>query len=683
MPAPAQKKPLKPKAPTAPKGPSAKSKTGNAACSAAASNWQLAIRGKASINPDTYQTLAKCRAMTRTSKNAEGRARAGYNLSDQGANAIKGRLQSRFDRNLITQKSRNARVKELLAGRKEKQAAAKATPQTVSPQSAKPTTMNRTLKMRNRGVLQPKPGGKNQEQSQTLDSNYAWARGSSVSNMGEDISSSARHLRNQWRGIEDAETRGFAESLITRDKLMKNEPHKLLEAMNERNSLNVLAAHLAIKSLPAKPENRAITLKSRHGTQTFTAEESRKAYYKAYNFLKTTGESHLNHSDPIEALKSLGATLRNESWKPEDQAYSFYLQKSYSNFQKRGNTGAYGQVSSLRGKIGKFNSATHSYELDADALTKAKTHVADFIGGKPLTEGPKRKASEGIKPGDAYLNTVVKREGGSQLTLNSHQQAADYLTKEAKVRGIQYGNSMTDDERKGHLIRSAQALKDLSLATKIPVSKLTLKGTLGLAYGARGKGNASAHYEPSQKVINLTRKSGAGALAHEWAHAVDHAASATSVGGLRKGQRKDLPYLSSSYRSSENSPQLSKAMDSFRKSSIDFTHRVRVQAGIDTRNGSKPYLGSEYWTSPEEIFARSFEAHTSRELGKLGIKNTYLSGASASNYMPSESESKQMAPALRKVMRAYRNDVAPGKNTTERNSLARDLKVLRNNKLKT
>lgn len=128
MPAPAQKKPLKPKAPTAPKGPSAKSKTGNAACSSAASNWQLAIRGKASINPDTYQTLAKCRAMTRTSKNAEGRARAGYNLSDQGANAIKGRLQSRFDRDLITQKSRDAKVKELLAGRKEKQAAPAAKP---------------------------------------------------------------------------------------------------------------------------------------------------------------------------------------------------------------------------------------------------------------------------------------------------------------------------------------------------------------------------------------------------------------------------------------------------------------------------------------------------------------------------------------------------------------------------
>ena len=88
----APKKPKSASAPSAPKKPTSKSKTGNSACSQAASNWQLAIRGKASINPDTYQTLAKCRAMTRTSKNAEGRARAGYNLSDQGAAAIKGRL---------------------------------------------------------------------------------------------------------------------------------------------------------------------------------------------------------------------------------------------------------------------------------------------------------------------------------------------------------------------------------------------------------------------------------------------------------------------------------------------------------------------------------------------------------------------------------------------------------------
>ena len=123
MPAAAPKKPKSASAPAAPKKPTSKSKTGNSACSQAASNWQLAIRGKAPIEPDTYKTLAKCRGMLRTSKAADGRAAAGYNLTDQGAAAIKGRLQSRFDRDLVSDKSRQARVKELLAGRAAKQAA--------------------------------------------------------------------------------------------------------------------------------------------------------------------------------------------------------------------------------------------------------------------------------------------------------------------------------------------------------------------------------------------------------------------------------------------------------------------------------------------------------------------------------------------------------------------------------
>ena len=123
MPAAAPKRPKSASAPSAPKKPTSKSKTGNSACSQAASNWQLAIRGKATIEPDTYKTLAKCRGMLRTSKAADGRAAAGYNLSDQGAAAIKGRLQSRFDRDLVSDKSRAVKVKELLAGRAAKQAA--------------------------------------------------------------------------------------------------------------------------------------------------------------------------------------------------------------------------------------------------------------------------------------------------------------------------------------------------------------------------------------------------------------------------------------------------------------------------------------------------------------------------------------------------------------------------------
>lgn len=44
---------------------------------------------------------------------------------------------------------------------------------------------------------------------------------------------------------------------------------------------------------------------------------------------------------------------------------------------------------------------------------------------------------------------------------------------------------------------------------------------LAIAFGARGKGAALAHYEPARVVINLTKMRGAGSLAHEWGHAFD------------------------------------------------------------------------------------------------------------------------------------------------------------------
>lgn len=112
----AKKKPTKP---DAPKKPSSRSKTGNAECSQAASNWQLSIRGKATLNPGTYQTLAKCRALSKSGQMADAQGRTGK-LSDQGAAALKGRLQSRFDSGLITQKSRNERLNMLLKQRSER-----------------------------------------------------------------------------------------------------------------------------------------------------------------------------------------------------------------------------------------------------------------------------------------------------------------------------------------------------------------------------------------------------------------------------------------------------------------------------------------------------------------------------------------------------------------------------------
>ena len=88
-------------------------------------------------------------------------------------------------------------------------------------------------------------------------------------------------------------------------------------------------------------------------------------------------------------------------------------------------------------------------------------------------------------------------------------------------RGIEYGNWLPQDERQLVLNHAYDAFMDLADVIGLPPKALSLDGQLAIAFGARGKSGASAHYEPALNVVNMTRINGAGALAHEWGHALD------------------------------------------------------------------------------------------------------------------------------------------------------------------
>lgn len=88
-------------------------------------------------------------------------------------------------------------------------------------------------------------------------------------------------------------------------------------------------------------------------------------------------------------------------------------------------------------------------------------------------------------------------------------------------RGGEFGNWMNQNDRQASLNMGFEALKDLAAALKISDKDIAYQGTLAIAFGARGSGNAAAHYEPLRKVINLTKLHGAGSLAHEWWHGLD------------------------------------------------------------------------------------------------------------------------------------------------------------------
>lgn len=222
--------PKKASKPTAPKRPTSRSKTGNAACSSAASNWQLALRGKAALDPETYRTLAKCRAMNRTAKMAEAKGRTGK-LSAMGESAVKARLQSRFDSGLITQKARTERLDMLLKQRSQRGKV-------------------ESVKASNLAKLPEKPWEATRDQYNANIANYEYVpKKPARSNRAEleselaSIAEQRNAFKSYWNSVIDKKTGGFKKN-ANRDLHKERESHELGARENSiKSDLSQLSKH--------------------------------------------------------------------------------------------------------------------------------------------------------------------------------------------------------------------------------------------------------------------------------------------------------------------------------------------------------------------------------------------------------------------------------------------------------
>lgn len=104
---------------------------------------------------------------------------------------------------------------------------------------------------------------------------------------------------------------------------------------------------------------------------------------------------------------------------------------------------------------------------------------------------------------------------------NGQEITGQHYLETFGFRGGEFGNWMNQNDRQASLNMGFEALKDLAAVLQISDKDIAYQGTLAIAFGARGSGNAAAHYEPLRKVINLTKMHGAGSLAHEWWHGFD------------------------------------------------------------------------------------------------------------------------------------------------------------------
>lgn len=181
-------------------------------------------------------------------------------------------------------------------------------------------------------------------------------------------------------------------------------------------------------------------------------------------------------------------------------------------------------------------------------------------------------------------------------------------------RGVQFGNYVEGPRRQADLNRAYDALMDLADVVGIPPAAISLNGSLGLAFGARGRGGknpAAAHYEPGTVVINLTKAHGAGSLAHEWLHATDNyfAKQDETVGKKYMSERQRME--------GKVRDEVYQAWKEFEKAITTGTFSERSAEYDKAR--TKPYYGTTI-----EKAARAFERYVVDKMADKGAVNDYL-----------------------------------------------------------
>ena len=211
---------------------------------------------------------------------------------------------------------------------------------------------------------------------------------------------------------------------------------------------------------------------------------------------------------------------------------------------------------------------------------------------------PRRAGKRSRKPAYIAFTRGVIRKNFSYRN-GGDVSGDDYLTV-IGVRGGEFGNWESNAERQKNLNFAYDAFCNLGTAMSIEVGKTSLGNLLAIAFGSRGRGGAVAHYEPLLNVINLTRKRGAGALAHEWFHALDHYIRTLSIHAY---------------------PEVKYAYEDVRREIENSKNYVESSRELDA---SYSHRGHDYWSSMDEMFARAGASWIFDLLEKRNITDDFL-----------------------------------------------------------
>lgn len=248
----------------------------------------------------------------------------------------------------------------------------------------------------------------------------------------------------------------------------------------------------------------------------------------------------------------------------------------------------------------------------------------------------------------------------------------EFIISTYKLKGLEFGNWVNQLRRLDYCLSTIIAFYDLQKILQFKNNNLGLDKSISFAYGARGVSRAAAHYEPSTNVINLSRdrridkvkrpfsnmpiarykdssleewneitnkmranRSGYGAIAHEYGHALDYilaekhtkgrstalSGGSSVISSYNRAGTAHTNFLNAVYNGKSSLNELEQA---FLNCFAPFLFTKGKPTGFYRRVYNYASKTSEYWARHNELWARIFETYIAYKLFKAGIKDGYL-----------------------------------------------------------
>ncbi len=244
----------------------------------------------------------------------------------------------------------------------------------------------------------------------------------------------------------------------------------------------------------------------------------------------------------------------------------------------------------------------------------------------------------------------------------------DLLRTKFGIADIGFGNWVTIEDRYNYVNSLIVSLYDLNKVVNFDYY-LGL-GRLSLSFGARGVGNALAHYEPSTKIINITRyhrgeehkitrfiaTGGMRSIAHEYGHFLDYVGGEylepSNIFSLTGGQsisKQRMPCTSTQRLRNITNDILEKII--WKRPNSDLSNYYKkLLVFVD-----KSPIG-DYYLRRNEMFARWFEAWVSFKLTVQGVDNKLFHfGKYDLPIYPTESEIKDIDKLFQSFCKEFRS----------------------------